>query len=155
MFRTELSLTALTPGLWALAEPLIYAGSMGIVTAPKGVITDLASSPKILDFIPFMDRSGISRRPGALHDWAYMGLRANGKDWCDNLLREALMSEGMGATEAGLYFKAVQWFGAKPWAADGQRHPYATNPANLETFDFVTEADWHAWLASAPVPNAC
>jgi hypothetical protein len=153
MFKSDLCLTALTPDLWALASPLVFVGTMGTVTAPKGVITDLASIPKVIDWIPFLDRTGISRRAGALHDWAYMGLRANGKDWCDNLLREALMSEGMSATEAGIYFKAVQLFGAKPWENDGNRHPYASGPSNLEDFDFVTQEDYQAWLATSPKPN--
>lgn len=153
MFKTDLSLTVLTPDLWAVDSPLIYVGSMGTITVPKGVITDLASIPHIIDWIPFLDRTGVSRRAGALHDWAYMGLRAKGKDWCDSLLREALMSDGMGATQAGIYHKGVQWFGASAYAYDGERHPYATSPSNLEDCDFLTEEDWNAWLATSPTPN--
>lgn len=153
-FVTDLDLRALTPDLWCLDTPLVYVRLDGtMITVPKGCITDLASIPHIVDWIPFLDRTGLSRRPGALHDWAYMGLRSHGKDWCDSLLREALLAEGMSETGANIIYKAVSWFGAGPYAKDGQRHPYATNPANLEGDDFISKEDWEAWMATNPVPN--
>lgn len=155
MFTTALELLELAqPDLWAIDAPLVYASLSGeAITVPKGFITDLASIPHWLDGLPFLDRTGASRRPGAMHDWLYAGMRARGKDWCDGMLREALEAEGLSYGQASIYYKAVQWFGAKPWAADGNRHPYDVNSANLETCDFINEASWQAWIATNPVPN--
>lgn len=154
MFKTDLILAELPQkDLWAIGAPLVFSGSQGTITVPTGFVTDLASIPHIIDWIPFLDRTGASRRPGALHDWLYAGMRSKGKDWCDNLLREALMAEGLSALEASVYYKAVHLFGGSAWEFDGKRHPFAVNPANLESCDFITEDDWRAWLMSCPTPN--
>jgi hypothetical protein len=155
MFHSPLVLVELdTPDLWVLNQPLMFSGSCGVITVPEGFITDLASIPHVVDWIPFLDRTGASRRPGALHDWLYAGMRSKGKDWCDALLREALMSEGLSHFEATAYYKAVQWFGKRAWEFDGNRHPYVnTGTSNLESCDFISEAAWQAWLATSPTPN--
>ena len=152
MFLTPLELAGLPdPDLWVIAEPLRYLSVAGeLIEVPKGFITDLASIPHFVDWIPFLDRTGPSRRPGALHDWLYAGMRSKGKAWADSLLREALLAEGMSTGSAQTYYLAVHWFGGPSYASDGRRHPYAEHPGHLESNDFLTEADWLAWKNSIP-----
>ena len=155
MFKTALCVESTNvPDLWFLTAPLIFERlDDEIITVPAGFISDLASVPHIMDWIPFLDRTGASRRPAALHDWSYASLRWRGKEWCDDLLYEALMAEGMTSTQAEIYRRAVRWFGASAWANDGLRHPWDVNPSNLESNDFISEATWQAWIATLPTPN--
>ena len=155
MFATPLCLQALDQvDLWYLTAPLHYRMRSGeLIVVPAGFITDLASVPHAVDWIPFLNRTGRSRRPAGLHDWAYAALRWRGKDWCDALLREALVAEGLSEAQATVYFKAVQWFGGSAWDFDGNRHPYDVNTANLEATDFIDQASWQAWIATCPTPN--
>jgi hypothetical protein len=159
MFATSLCLTALTPDLWSIDQPLTWIGDEGPIVVPKGFITDLASIPRVLRNLPLLDVDGLSRRPAALHDWLYAGYRHKGKAFADQTLRAALIAEGMTHAGASIYYYGVHWFGAGGWNFDAMRHPYVNvnqanpTPSNLESFDFVTEADWQAWLATSPEPN--
>lgn len=144
MFKSDLTLVALTPDLWYLAEDLVYVGSRGIITAPRGFITDLASIPRAFRNLALTDVDGISRRPGAIHDWIYAGCRWMGKAIADDILREALLSEGMSKAGAACYYYAVDWFGGSSWASDGRK---------LMSNDFRNLIDYRAWLATNPVLN--
>ena len=121
MFRTDLELIALDgrPDLWRVAAPLVWSDpSNGTVTVPVGFITDLASIPHMLDWFPNLDRDGLSRRPAALHDALYALGREKGKDFADDLLRAALLAEGMSNVGAFEYWYAVHTFGRPSWDAD-------------------------------------
>jgi len=143
VFTTPLNLTALTPDLWAVASPLVWEDEAGRIVVPKGFVTDLASIPHVIDWIPILDRTGLSRRPAALHDWCYAGRRQQGKDAADNLLRKALMAEGMSAAGASVYYYGVHWFGGPSWASDARK----SSNGRLTSGDFYTGADYLSWRA--------
>lgn len=140
MFRSELNLIAIggAPGLWRFGAPLIWDAGAETITVPTGFLTDLASIPRLLDWLPNLDRDGLSRRPAALHDWLYGGDRTRGKDYADNTLRAALLLEGMGTVGAFEYWAAVSKFGRSAWDDDNK---------DLRESHFYTKADWHAYLA--------
>lgn len=128
--------------MWALDGPLIYKTNAGItITIPKGIISDLASIPKVLDWVPSLDINGPSRPAGLLHDAGYKIGREKGKDFWDDTLREALLSLGLSANTAGAYYYGVHWFGAKAWSTDGKNLNYG--PPNVS--NFVSKADFDAW----------
>lgn len=138
MFRSELNLIALDgrPDLWRYGAPLVCDVGTEVITVPKGFITDMASIPHALDWVPNLDRDGLSRRPAALHDWLYGGDRTRGKDYADSTLREALLAEGMSAVGAYEYWFAVSKFGRSAWDGDNivlrQEHFYT--PDDFKTY---------------------
>lgn len=140
MFRSELNLIALDgrPDLWRYGAPLVWDIGPEIITVPKGFITDMASIPHALDWIPNLDRDGLSRRPAALHDWLYGGDRTRGKDYADSTLREALLAEGMSAVGAYEYWFAVSKFGRSAWSGDN---------TVLRQEHFYTPDDFRAYVA--------
>ena len=146
MFETDLTVTAISkdPDLWYLAAPLIYSNATVRITIPRGFITDLASIPHVVDWLPFLDRDGPSRRPGGLHDGVYSLGRERGKDWADALLREACLAEGMNAWQADAYYDAVQRFGADAWAQDAREGTAGA----ITSGDFYTQQYFDDWKAA-------
>ncbi len=147
MFLTDPGMIPISnaPDLVWLDGPLIWHDPVrGTVTVPLGFISDDASTPKFLDWVPFLDRQGLSRRPGLLHDAAYNLGREKGKDWCDALLRDACLAEGMTLWQAGIYFKGVQWFGASSWAKDAHHDTFG----QVTCGNFIDEMHFDAWKAS-------
>lgn len=146
MFTSDLNLIAIAgrPDLWRFGAPLVWEApaSPGLnaetITVPKGFITDLASIPHALDWLPNFDRTGLSRRPGALHDWLYGGDRTRGKDYADAVLRAALLAEGMSAVGAFEIWFGVSKFGRPAWDGDDK---------DLREDHFYTPEDWKAYLA--------
>jgi Protein of unknown function (DUF1353) len=132
------------PDFWYLDSPLIYVSATYTITIPVGFVTDLASIPHALDWIPFLDRDGFSRRPGCLHDGIYNLGRIKGKDFADGVLREACLAEGMSAWEAWCYFKGVQWFGASAWDKDAHHDTYGA----IASGNFIDKAHFEAWVAA-------
>jgi len=141
MFLTELDLIVIDkrPDLWRFGAPLVWETGGETIVAPKGFITDMASIPHMIDWLPNLDRTGLSRRPAALHDWLYGGDRTRGKDWADSTLRAALKAEGMSNVGAFEYWYAVHKFGRSSWDGDNQ---------DLRSEHFYTLEDWHAYTAS-------
>lgn len=123
MFRSELNLIAMDgrPDLWRVAAPLIWESAGQRVTVPVGFITDLASIPHLIDWVPDLDRDGLSRRAAVLHDALYALGRERGKDYADSLLRAALIADGMGNIGAFEYWYAVHAFGQSSYDSDA--HP--------------------------------
>ncbi len=128
------------PDLWRLGAPLIWESAGERITVPAGFITDLASIPHAVDWVPDLDRDGLSRRPAALHDALYALGREKGKDYADGLLRAALVAEGMGNIGAFEYWYAVHAFGQSSYDADA-------NPRN-GSGGFYTDADRAAFSGS-------
>ncbi len=141
MFETELELVVIPdrPDLWFFGAPLIWKAGDDTITVPKGFITDMASIPHAIDYLPNLDRTGLSRRPAALHDWLYGGDRTRGKDWADNTLRAALKAEGMSNIGAYEYWFAVHKFGQSSWDGDNKE---------LRQEHFYTLDDFHAYAAT-------
>lgn len=139
MFKSELDLIAIDgrPDLWRYGAPLIWDTDAETIVVPKGFITDMASIPHFIDWLPNLDRTGLSRRPTALHDWLYGGDRTRGKAYADTTLRGALKLEGMSGLGCFEYWAAVSWFGHGAWANDNK---------DLREEHFFTKADWEDYL---------
>jgi len=122
MFLTQLTLTAEPqPDLWRVGAPLVWCNpSYGRLEVPVGFVTDLASIPRALRNLPFLDPNGQSRRPAVVHDYLYSSRlgRRLGKQFADNFLREALLAEGATKGTAGAFYWAVHLFGSFAWDAD-------------------------------------
>lgn len=147
MFTTDLDLIAIAgrPDLWRFGAPLVWTARDETIIVPKGFLTDLASIPRAVDWLPNLDRDGISRRPAALHDWLYGGDRTRGKDAADDLLRAALVAEGMSNIGAFEYWYAVHKFGLSSWLDDNKI---------VRQEHFYSSADWCAYFASlSPTPD--
>lgn len=119
MFKTALELVAdPMPDFWVLGSDLVWFDSeRGLMTAPKGTRTDLASIPRALRNLPFLDPDGVSRRPATFHDYLYGSAygRRRGKAFADDFLRAALIAEGASPATAAAFYYAVHWFGGPAW----------------------------------------
>ena len=113
-FSTTLDLRATNPGEWQLLSPLVYTSSAGdIYIVPTGMITDLASIPKLLR--PAIDRNGLSRPAAVLHDYLYL-IGSLSRKQADQLFLEALLSCGVGDFVAKGMYLAVRAFGGGRYA---------------------------------------
>lgn len=119
MFVSQLVLTAdPIPDFWVVGPPLIWQDKIyGHIEVPAGTRTDLASIPRALRNLPFLDPDGQSRRPAVVHDYLYgsaFGHRL-GKSFADDFLRAALLAEGASPGTARAFYWAVHLFGGGPW----------------------------------------
>ena len=113
-FSTPLDLRATNPGEWQLLSPLVYTSSVGdIYIVPTGMITDLASIPKLLR--PAIDRNGLSRPAAVLHDYLYL-IGSLSRKQADELFLEALLSCGVGSIVAKGMYWSVRAFGGGRYA---------------------------------------
>jgi hypothetical protein len=121
MFLSRLVLEALDqPDEWRVAMPLVWQDEhYGTYVVPPGTLTDLASIPQAIRNLPMLDVNGASRRPAVLHDFLYHtgGGSHFDKNVADNLLRLALIAEGVPHNVAWIYYYAVRWFGGPAWRA--------------------------------------
>lgn len=139
MFRSELEIIAIdaSPGLWRVGAPLVFRYLGEDLTVPDGFVTDLASIPRILDWLPGFDRDGVSRRAAVVHDALYNIDRARGKTFSDEILYQALLCDGANTIVAHSIWAGVHLFGARAWASDAHG-----------TGGFYTVADRTAWSGS-------
>ena len=113
-FSTPLDLRATNPGEWQLLSPLVYTSSAGgIYIVPTGMITDLASIPKLLR--PAIDRNGLSRPAAVLHDYLYL-IGSLSRKQADELFLEALLSCGVSSFVAKGMYWSVRAFGGGRYA---------------------------------------
>lgn len=140
MFLSDLVLRAdPVPNRWVTVAPLIWEDPVyGHLEIPIGFRTDLASIPRALRGIPFLDPNGLSRRPAAMHDWLY-AWRDKGKDFADSFLRDALLAEGASKAVASAFYYGVHWFGGFAWRSDA---------GALENCDFDTAQHYAVWCAA-------
>lgn len=138
MFKSDPGLIPIPqkPDLWFLDKPLVWEQAGLTITIPVGFISDDASIPKFLDWIPFLDRQGLSRRPGLLHDGIYSIGRHIGKDGADRILRAACLVEGMLPWQAWCIYQGVHLGGQSSWDSDAREG----NTNAVDTGDFVTAA---------------
>lgn len=83
---------------------------------PVGVETDLASVPHIAQFVPEFSSTGLSRRPGVLHDYLYQSGDVPRME-ADRLFYVALLADGILEPIAGIYHRVVRMFGRERWDA--------------------------------------
>lgn len=124
MYLTLLDLDATAlPDIWILAAPLVWRDHVrGTLIVPAGFKTDLASIPRALRNLPFLDPDGVSRRPAVTHDWLYgtpQG-RKNGRAYADQFLYDALLAEGASRSVAWMFWAGVRVGGSIPWTRDGE-----------------------------------
>ena len=113
-FSTPLDLRATNPGEWQLLSPLVYTSSVGdVYIVPTGMITDLASIPKLLR--PAIDRNGLSRPAAVLHDYLYL-IGSLSRKQADELFLEALLSCGVSSFVAKGMYWSVRAFGGGRYA---------------------------------------
>lgn len=146
MFQTDPGLVPIPdqPDLWYLDGPLVWVGQGLTITIPTGFITDDASIPKFLDWIPFLDRQGLSRRPGVCHDGLYSLGRIKGKAFSDMMLEQFCLDEGMKEWQAAAYYYGVHWFGDSSYAGDSNHG--TINPATIG--DFINKGCFDKWVAN-------
>lgn len=134
------------PDMWSLSAPLVYRSALKkcTITCPIGVTSDLASTPKLLQWIGFLDDDGKSRPAGITHDVMYRLGRENGKEWCDEVLREMCLDLGMKRWQAFVYYWAVRLFAGSGWRDDGANAAYG----DPRKSNFISEADYAAFIAS-------
>jgi hypothetical protein len=140
MFKTGLFLEAL-PRVdnWVVTSELVWEDPVfGLVTVPRGLLTDLASVPYIARWVPQLDPAGLSRRPALVHDAAYARLFGWSKDKCDQFLRAALLAEGASSRVANVFYDAVHLFGESAWNSD----------AGPTQSHFVIPGSYEAWRAT-------
>jgi hypothetical protein len=111
-----------------------------LIVAPMGYITDDASIPKILDWIPALDRQGRSRLPGVIHDALYTLGRAKGKAFADDTLREMCVAAGLSPFWAGVIYQGVHLGGAGAWNSDARVAAEIHKEGS-----FISKADYAAW----------
>ena len=113
-FSTPLDLRATNPGEWQVIYPLVYTSNDGdIYIVPTGMITDLASIPKLLR--PAIDRNGLSHPAAVLHDYLYL-IGSLSRKQADKLFLEALLSCGVGGFVAKGMYWSVRAFGGGRYA---------------------------------------
>lgn len=124
-FRSELVLTDIDGHTWLVHEPLRFFSqelSMTLVV-PAGTKTDLASIPRWVRYIPFVEKflpqSGKYNRAAVLHDSAYSHVLTNShgyrillsKEAADKLFLEAMLADGVASKSAKTMYLAVKLFG--------------------------------------------
>ncbi len=112
------------PDLWTVMAPLVWCDPVyGRLEVPAGFVTDLASIPRVLRNLPWLDPNGLSRRPAIMHDWLYGSARGRrfGKQFADSFLRSGLLVEGATKSTANAFYYAVRWFGGGSWDIDGRK----------------------------------
>ena len=97
---------------WELVEDFKVETSKGVVTVPKGFVTDLASVPRFLWWIipPF----GRYTQAGVVHDWLTWSQFFTRKE-TDTIFSELMIKYGTYKYKAKLMYRAVRTFGWIAW----------------------------------------
>lgn len=149
-FKTRVDVEVYQANEWALTADVVWTSPrFGTVTAPRGFVTDFASTPQFMHALPWFDPSREGRAAAVIHDLLYCSHRHSWTDvsqdhvyshaqsrlWCDHVLLEALQDGGMSRGLAQAYFWGVRLGGSIPWARRGD---------GLADDDFVPEDYWAA-----------
>ena len=109
--------TALPDGVnWLLEDDLTYQSSIaGMITVPKGFITDFASTPSLFwTTFPPWGRYG----PGSvIHDWLYW-MQMFDRHTADCVLYEAMIVCKTDQVIANLIYDMLRQFGQAAWDGD-------------------------------------
>ena len=100
-------------GAWVLLQDLTATiteddGTVILECVRSAFVTDFCSVPRL----PFVyDLFGnVARKAGALHDWHYQQA-SRPREWCDQVLKAALIAQGVGEATAAAMHMAVRAFG--------------------------------------------
>lgn len=143
MFITNPGLVPINsaPDLWSLDGDLVWRDATVTITVPAGFVTDDASIPKFLDWVPFLDRQGLSRRPGLAHDAIYSIGRSKGKAWADMMLEQFCLAEGMSSFGAKCIYQGVNLCGGSSWAEDA-----TAGKVGATSGDFISDDYYQAFV---------
>lgn len=103
-------------GLWRLTAPLVYYTPEfdRTLVVPEGFETDFASVPRVP--IAFLLCGDTAHPAAALHDWLYTAPHpVRFRQWADEILREAALSEGVPAWRAAMLYYGVRLGGESHW----------------------------------------
>ena len=109
--------TALPDGVnWLLEDDLTYQSSIaGMITVPKGFITDFASTPSLFwTTFPPWGRYGCA---AVVHDFLYFSHLVD-RHTADGVLYEAMIVCKTDPVIANLIYDVVRQFGDIPWDKD-------------------------------------
>lgn len=109
----ELQVIPGDPDNWLVSESFSYTTNSGeIVPVPKGMKTDLASTPRIVWnlYPPF----GLYTGAAIVHDHLYTTGRFV-RSMCDAILLEAMEAEGVSWFSRHLIYRMVRLFGWVAW----------------------------------------
>lgn len=130
-FLTSLDTRKIGPQRWLLLDDLVYQSDLlrGIVIAPRGFQTDLASIPRIAQ--PLFPKVDIYDPASVIHDAGYGNALITVSNQriflikllCDKMFKEACLSTGLSHWRAELMYWAVSKYG------DPIGHPLAQNIA--------------------------
>ena len=124
-FLSDLDLRELPDGRWQLLADLCYQSALiGHVCAPAGLVTDLASTPRLpFAYWFYGDRA---RKPAVVHDHLY-ATRAVDRATADAVFAEAMDALGVAAWIRGPMWAAVRAFGWRAYRSADTRRA-AMNP---------------------------
>ncbi len=108
-FRNALVTLNRADGTKQLVEPLLfYSRQIGLVTVPRGTVTDLASFR-----IGNLALRGRTEEAAVVHDYLYQ-TGIFGRSLADDVFAEALTARNVRNPRRWLYWAAVRAFGWKP-----------------------------------------
>ena len=103
---------------WELLAPFGYETDDGVViTAPKGMITDLASVPDVARSL--VSECGVITKAAVIHDYLYVEKQAGGqpisREYADDVMLEAMTDDGVDFHIRNLVHAAVRLGGGEYW----------------------------------------
>lgn len=116
-FRGELILKPFTDAqgrrVYELGAPLYFHSGTASVEVPKGFITDLTSSPRVLWGL--FPPDGRYTKAAIVHDFLYYTQCP--KDIADLTFYDGMICLGVPKWKAKIFYHAVKWFGASAYAS--------------------------------------
>lgn len=103
-----------------------YESRLTTLEIPKGFVTDLASIPWWLRWLPFLDPTNPKYRSALIHDLAYQQQEMYRED-ADNLFRSGLKADGVAWWIRQLMFYGVRIGGGFAWREHAKRNAAARN----------------------------
>ena len=106
--------------IYVVAEPFAVSfklnGSGHRITIPKGMVTDLASVPRV--FRSLVGRTGKHLEAAIIHDYLYVAWQIHGIDpaddmrlFSDNMMLAAMKASGVGRWKRDTVYFAIRLFG--------------------------------------------
>lgn len=111
-FLSPLVVEVIPDGLYKLTEPFAYRWRAGVITIPKGFVTDFASIPRVARTL--ITGHDNTRKAAVIHDYLYqhgVGRRAQ----ADLIFREAMQEAGVPRWKRQLAYLAVRIFAGHTW----------------------------------------
>lgn len=96
---------------WRLAAPFAFYIDGELHVIPFGFMTDFASVPRLP--LAYLIAGGRAEISATIHDWLYKSQA--GKDFADQVFRDAMETEGVGAFVRAAMYRAVRMFGASAY----------------------------------------